>query len=84
MVGLASEDRITKFRSSGEDILAVLSDSGCAMKVSKIADEMKDRREVLTSFFSTKVKKLPEVISVGRGRFDLAARVAEHDESQAG
>ena len=84
MVGLASEDRTTEFRTFGEDILAVLSESGCAMKVSEIADAMKDRREVLTSSFATRVKNLPEVISVGRGRFDLAARVAEHDESQAG
>ena len=79
MVGLASQSGKTEFRSLGDDILTVLSESGRAMRLAEIADKLKDNRDVTAASISTRIRTIPEIISIGRGLVDLETRAIENN-----
>ncbi|NHQ74520.1 hypothetical protein HAT86_08580 [Roseovarius gahaiensis] len=83
MIGLASGDNKSEFRGLGEDVLAVLTEAKRSMTLVEIAEELEGRRDVLTTSISIGLENSPEVVSVGRGRFDLTVRAIGQEERQA-
>ena len=76
MVGLASRSGESEFRSLGTEILAELSKSERPMTVAEIARALKDRRSLRPEALSIQIRRMPEIISFGRGRFGLAGSKA--------
>ena len=78
MIGLASEDKKTKYRSLGEDIRAVLLKSGKMMTLAEIVKHLETRRDVQETSVGMAIRKIPDAVQYGRGRYGMAEKIMEN------